>query len=70
MLEDKTIMLDDGCVFTGWFYDTERVFGTKTYPNGATYTGPYENNLRHGTGIKTHADGTQVLVTYQHGKRL
>jgi len=70
MLEYKTNILDDGCEFCGWIYGDERVFGTKIYPNGAKFTGPYLNNLRHGTGIKQHADGKQVLVRYINGTRL
>ena len=69
MLEYGTLYLDDGCKFVGWVYNGERVFGTKTYPNGATYTGPYENNVRHGKGIKKHANGTEVLVEYVNGER-
>jgi len=43
---------------------------TKTYPNGATYRGHYLNDKRHGVGIKTHADGTNVYSVYEHGVKV
>lgn len=65
----KTVTLDDGCEFAGWFNGDERLHGTKTYPNGATYTGFYVNDVREGVGIKQHADGTRVVVNYVKGVR-
>lgn len=62
--------MSDGCTWTGTL-DANGVrngIGTKRYPNGATYTGTWVNNVRHGTGIKTWADGTQKYVTYVYGK--
>ena len=64
-----TVKLDDGCNFVGVFHDNgDRLYGKKTYPNGATYDGYYRNNVRHGTGVKTHKDGTQINVEYKNGK--
>ena len=41
---------------------------TKTYLNGATYTGHYVNDKRHGHGIKIHADGITIqLRNYKNG---
>ncbi len=39
----------------------------KTYSNGATYRGMYLDDKRHGYGVKTHADGTDVQRFYLHG---
>lgn len=64
------MILEDGCKFIGWFNNEQRVFGTKIYPNGATFTGPYKDNVRHGVGVKKHADGTQTLVSYNAGERV
>ena len=63
----KTVELEDGCEFTGLFAGDKRLYGTKTYPNGATYTGFYVDDVREGVGIKQWADGTQVTVHYVKG---
>lgn len=72
MLEHRVVVLEDGCRFVGVFFagTDERVCGTKYYPNGATYSGTYMNNVRHGMGIKTHADGTEVEVEYRDGVKV
>jgi hypothetical protein len=65
----KTITLEDGCTFVGVFQPNgDRLYGKKTYPNGATYEGYYRNNVRHGPGVKTHKDGTRVHVEYKFGE--
>ena len=44
---------------------------TKTYPNGAIYTGHYVNDKRHGFGIKVHADGaTMKFRRYKNGQMI
>lgn len=69
-LEHKTVTLEDGCTFEGWFLNGERFgWGTKTYPNGAEYHGLYLNDVRHGVGIKVTADGTEKHVEYDRGKK-
>jgi len=62
------ITLDDGCVYEGYFIDGNRIYGTKTYPNGGKYIGPYVDNIRHGIGIKITADGTKKIVEYINGE--
>tara|TARA_R110001606_G_C15262036_1_gene638549 strand:- start:272 stop:430 length:159 start_codon:yes stop_codon:yes gene_type:complete len=39
----------------------------KYYPNGASYEGNYVDDKRHGFGIKTHADGTEIIKLYRRG---
>lgn len=63
----KQIILDDGCTFTGFFHEEKRVFGVKTYKNGAKFIGSYKNDVRHGFGIKIHRDGNIVCVEYSEG---
>ena len=44
---------------------------TKRYPNGATYTGHYLDDRRHGFGLKTHADGvTTKFCYYKNGTKI
>ena len=44
---------------------------TKSYPNGATYTGHYLDDKRHGFGLKVHADGvTTKCCYYENGQAM
>ena len=65
----QTIILEDGCTWTGQLdaFGVRNGTGTKTYPNGAKYTGTWVNNVRHGAGVKTWADGTERNVIYNNG---
>ena len=67
-----TITLKDGNRWTGYVDDNgvRNGFGIKTYPNGARYVGEYVDNVRHGAGVKIHADGTKVMCVYEHGKKV
>jgi hypothetical protein len=41
---------------------------TKSYPNGATFTGHYLDDKRHGFGLKVHADGVTIkFCCYKNG---
>ena len=39
----------------------------KYYSNGASYEGNYVDDKRHGFGIKTHADGKEIIKLYRRG---
>ena len=41
----------------------------KSYPNGATYTGHYLDDRRHGFGLKVHADGVTIKSCYYENGR-
>jgi len=50
------------------FLNGEMLYSYHLYPNGAGYTGPIKNFLRHGIGLARMDDGKEGLVRFENDK--